>query len=57
MSRLGIVTMIGVLGVVWGGFIVALVTAVRCERRRSRSETTPDGPGDGSSNRRTNEVR
>ena len=37
MSWPGIVTMLVVVTVIWGGFIAALVTAVRCEHRRSRS--------------------
>lgn len=38
MSWAGVITMLGVVGVIWGGFLVTLVSAVRQERRRSRSD-------------------
>ena len=37
MNWPGVVTMIGVVGVIWGGFLTTLVLAVRQERRRSGS--------------------
>lgn len=36
MSAAGIVTMIAILGFVWGGFLLILITAIRREREKSR---------------------
>ncbi len=45
MSWAGVITMIGVVGVIWGGFLVALVSAVRHERRRLHSDIPCDQRG------------
>lgn len=50
-----IVMMVVVLGLLWGGFAVLLVHAVRVDRRRARDEGggSPDGPRAGAPDPRT----
>ncbi len=36
MTKQGIITMILILGFVWGGFLLILLTAVRKERQKTR---------------------
>lgn len=38
MSTKTVLTMVAVLGFVWGGFLLILVTAFRKERRKGRDE-------------------
>ncbi len=44
MSDDSIITMIIVLGGVWGGFIVLMVRAARAEKRRGDSDSVADPP-------------
>lgn len=49
MQTGAIVMMVAVLGVLWGGFAVLLVRAVRIERRKAGGEATSagmNGPGE-----------
>ena len=34
MSRTGVLFMVAILGFVWGGFLIILITAARKERRK-----------------------
>jgi hypothetical protein len=57
MSWSAVVTMLVVTGVIWGGFSLALLTAIRGERRRNRTDAASDEPGADDRRSPSDEVR
>lgn len=45
MTWPAVITMILVMTVIWGGFLAALICAVRREQRKKETGTEPDGCG------------
>ncbi len=45
MSTTAIATMIAILGIVWGGFVLILLTAVVKERVKMEASTSDRAPG------------
>lgn len=41
MSGMAILTMILILGIIWGGFLVTLILALKKERLKARSNSEP----------------